>query len=218
MKKTGFFWVSYSDLMTSLFFIMLVLYVVTFSVLQIELSSANEKAVQLEKIEEIQEALETLDKQYFEFDQYNKRYKLSIDAQFRAGSSKITDIPLNKREKLFEAGQELYNQLEKVIENNPNVDYLLVIEGNTAKYKQNWIKDPNRGYILSYRRALTLYNYWRSRNVDFRKLAPQCEIIIAGSGYFGQSRDNDDEQKNKRFTIQITSKVGKLIDGNKTKK
>lgn len=217
MKKTGFFWVSYSDLMTSLFFIMLVLYVVTFSVLQIELSNANKKAVQLEKIEEIQEALETLDKEYFEFDQYNKRYKLSIDAQFRAGSSKITDIPEEKRQKLFEAGQELYNQLKKVIKDNQNVDYLLVIEGNTAKYRDNWIKNPNLGYQLSYRRALTLYNYWSSRGVDFRKLAPQCEIIVAGSGYFGQSRDNTDEQKNKRFTIQITSKVGKLIDENKNK-
>lgn len=215
MKKTGFFWVSYADLMTSLFFVMLVLYVITFSVLQIELANANTKAIQLEKIEEIQKALETLDKEYFEFDKLNKRYKLSIDAQFRSGSNKITDISLDKRQKIFKAGEELYNQLESVINSNPNVDYLLVIEGNTARYKDNFNNDPDRGYRLSYQRALALYNYWSSRGIDFRKLAPQCEIIIAGSGYFGQSRDNNNEQKNKRFTIQITSKVGKLIDENK---
>jgi outer membrane protein OmpA-like peptidoglycan-associated protein len=215
MKKTGFFWVSYSDLMTSLFFIMLVLYVVTFSVLQVEFQSANEKAVKLEKIEEIQEALETLDKKYFEFDKDNKRYKLSIDAQFKKNSSEINDIILAKRQKLLKAGQELYNQLNRIIENNSNIDYLLVIEGNTSKYENNWIDDPDKGYRLSYNRALSLYNFWKDNGINFRALAPQCEIIIAGSGYFGQSRDKKDEQKNKRFTIQITSKVGKLIDENK---
>lgn len=215
MKKTGFFWVSYADLMTSLFFVMLVLYVITFSVLQIELANGRIAVTKIKKIEEIQKALESLDKEYFEFDDLNKRYKLSIDAQFRAGSNQITDIPLGKRQEIYEAGVELYNQLESVINSNPNVDYLLVIEGNTARYKGNFNNDPDRGYRLSYQRALALYNYWSSRGIDFRKLAPQCEIIIAGSGYFGQSRDNNNEQKNKRFTIQITSKVGKLIDENK---
>ncbi len=34
MKKKNFFWVGYSDLLTSLFFVMLVLFVVTFIILK----------------------------------------------------------------------------------------------------------------------------------------------------------------------------------------
>ncbi|SFU53286.1 Outer membrane protein OmpA [Pustulibacterium marinum] len=215
-KRTNFFWVSYSDLMTSLFFIMLVLYVVTFSVLKIELFSAQTKAVKLEKIEEIQQALNSLDKAYFEFDQENKRYKLKTDVKFHSSSDKITDIAIDKRIEILNAGKDLYSKLQKMIEKNPKVDYLLVIEGNTQRsyYSNIWNYEtmPNVGYRLSYKRALALFNYWKSNGVDFRKLGNQCEVILAGSGYFGQSRDTENEENNRRFTIQITSKVGKLID------
>jgi outer membrane protein OmpA-like peptidoglycan-associated protein len=212
MKKNSFFWVSYSDLMTSLFFIMLVLYVITFTVLQIELVDAKEKAIKLEKIEEIQKALETLDKEYFEFDSLNKRYKLSIDIQFKKNSEDIKDIPSAKRDMLVRAGKELYTQFKAVIKDNPNVDFLLVIEGNTQRLNGNEKNNPDGGYRLSYQRALALYNFWSENGINIRELAPQCEIILAGSGYFGQSRDQNDENKNKRFTIQLTSKVGKLIN------
>ncbi len=215
-KRTNFFWVSYSDLMTSLFFIMLVLYVVTFSVLKIELFSAQTKAVKLEKIEEIQQALNSLDKAYFEFDQENKRYKLKTDVKFHSGSDRITDIAIDKRVEILNAGKDLYSKLQNMIEKNPKVDYLLVIEGNTQRsyYSNMWNYEtmPNVGYRLSYKRALALFNYWKSNGVDFRKLGNQCEVILAGSGYFGQSRDIENEENNRRFTIQITSKVGKLID------
>ena len=198
--------------MTSLFFIMLVLYVITFTVLQIELADTKEKAIKLEKIEEIQKALETLDKEYFEFDSLNKRYKLSIDIQFKKNSEDIKDIPRDKRDMLVKAGKELYNQFKAVIKDNPNVDFLLVIEGNTQRLNGNEKYNPDGGYRLSYQRALALYNFWSENSINFRELAPQCEIILAGSGYFGQSRDQNDENKNKRFTIQLTSKVGKLIN------
>ena len=212
MKKTGFFWVSYADLMTSLFFVMLVLYVITFVILQAEVGKIAADAEIKQKIEKIQKALQSLDKQYFEFDDVNKRYKLKTDVQFRPGSDKITDIPLSKREEIFQAGNELYSKIEGIIDNNPNVDYLLIIEGNTQRTETNFIKIPNEGYRLSYKRALGLYNYWKSRGLDFRDLGTQCEIILAGSGYFGHSRDHKNERNNRRFTIQITSKVGKLLE------
>ena len=56
-KDSGFFWPSFTDLMTSLFFIMLVLYVLTFIKLQSE-KKATEK--QLNKIKEIEKALKAL--------------------------------------------------------------------------------------------------------------------------------------------------------------
>jgi hypothetical protein len=60
-KDSGFFWPSFADLMTSLFFIMLVLYVLTYLKLTNERRIIeNQKKVteqQLNKINEIQKAL-----------------------------------------------------------------------------------------------------------------------------------------------------------------
>jgi outer membrane protein OmpA-like peptidoglycan-associated protein len=211
MKKSNFFWVSYADLMTSLFFIMLVLYVITFVLLQSEMDKIEADSKKLKEIENVEKALQDLDKRYFEFDKINKRYKLKVDAVFHSGSDKITDIPLKLRKEIFLAGKALYEKINSIIKDNPDVDYLLVIEGNTQRINNNWITIPNAGYKLSYRRALALFNYWKSRGLDFREIGTQCEIIIAGSGYFGQSRNKEDENHNRRFTIQITSKVGKFI-------
>ena len=211
MKKSNFFWVGYSDLMTSLFFIMLVLYVVSFAILKSKQGDLQAAADQLKKIENIQLALEGLDENYFTFDRVNKRYKLQVMASFLSGSDKILDIPLPIRQELFRAGRVLYAKVKEVIDRNPSVDYLLIIEGNAQRSNQNWITIPNKGYKLSYGRALSLFNYWKSRGLDFKDLGSQCEIIIAGSGYFGYSRDNN-EENNRKFSIQVTSKVGKLLN------
>ena len=163
MKKSGFFWVSYGDLMTSLFFVMLVLYVISFTILQSKQTELQVAADQLKKIKEIQLALEGLDENYFKFDKVNKRYKLQVITSFKPGSYNIFDIDKPLRQKLFNAGEVLYNKIEQVIKENPSVDYLLVIEGNTQRSKRNWIIDPDRGYRLSYNRALSLFNYWKGR-------------------------------------------------------
>ncbi len=215
MKKSGFFWVSYGDLMTSLFFVMLVLYVISFTILQSKQTELQVAADQLKKIKEIQLALEGLDENYFKFDKVNKRYKLQVMSPFKPGSSDINDIPKLKQKKLLAAGKVLYDKIEEVIKENPSVDYLLVIEGNNQRYNKNWIYYPDIGYIGSYERALSLFNYWRINGLDFRDLGSQCEIIIAGSGYFGYSRDQSNELNNRKFSIQVTSKVGKLLSKSK---
>tara|TARA_B100000787_G_scaffold100757_1_gene74415 strand:+ start:9 stop:668 length:660 start_codon:yes stop_codon:yes gene_type:complete len=211
MKKSGFFWVSYGDLMTSLFFVMLVLYVISFTILQSKQSELQAAADQLKKLEDIQLALEGLDENFFKFDRVNKRYKLQVSTQFKSNSSKIGDIPKALRIKIFNAGKVLYAKIDQVIKENPTVDYLLIIEGNTQRSNQNWILSPNEGYLLSYKRALSLFNYWKSMGLDFKDLGSQCEIIIAGSGHFGYSRDQSNERNNRKFSIQVTSKVGKLL-------
>ncbi len=246
MKNNNFFWVSFSDLMTSLFFVMLVLYVLTYVVLsqkEIELKESLVKfqkkeaefnltadsieqiksklqkvqvdVNKLKEIENVEKALEGLSSLYFDFDNHNKRYKLKINATFKPGSQNIYDISWDQLQQLKKAGRALYNRLSIVISQNKNVDYLLVLEGNNARIEngdwKNWEKIPNIGYSMSYGRALALFNFWKKEGIDFRLLEPQCEIIIAGSGYFGQSRDNQNEDNNKRFTIQITSKIGKFL-------
>lgn len=216
MKKSGFFWVSYADLMTSLFFIMLVLYVVSFAILQSKQEELIVQADQLKTIKNVQKAIESLDKKYFEFDDINKRYKLNIPITFKPNSSNITDIPLNRRNELERAGANLFNKIRDIVDTNSVIDYLLIIEGNAARYNNNFINNPNGGYRLSYNRALSLFNFWKNKGYDFGSIGNnQCEVIIAGSGYFSQSRDIQVEQNNKRFTIQVTSKIGKFLHDKK---
>tara|TARA_R100001369_G_C3309559_1_gene167086 strand:- start:1064 stop:1717 length:654 start_codon:yes stop_codon:yes gene_type:complete len=215
MKKAGFFWIGYADLMTSLFFIMLVLYVVSFTILKSKQSQLQAAADQLKEIENVQKAIESLDSKYYQFDAINKRYKLNIEAHFKPNSSNITDIPLKRRNELAKAGGNLFYKIDSIVRVNKSVDYLLIIEGNAARYNGNYVNDPNKGYRLSYNRALALFNFWKNKGFDFGKIGNnQCEIMIAGSGYFSQSRDIVNEQNNKRFTIQVTSKVGKYLNRN----
>ena len=85
---------------------------------------------------------------------------------------------------------------------NKNFKYQLVIEGTAARTTKFNVDDP-RMYILSYRRALALYNRWLK--YELRKY--NTEIIIAGSGFNGNNRDTKVEWNNKRFMIQIIPKI-----------
>jgi outer membrane protein OmpA-like peptidoglycan-associated protein len=190
---------------------MLVLYVISFTILQSKQGVLKAQAKQLEEIKNVQKAIESLDTTYYQFDKENKRYKLNIDAKFDPNSSNIKDIPINKRRAIALAGKNLYNKIESIIDTSKTIDYLLIIEGSTQRYRENWKNNPNVGYKLSYQRALSLYNYWKLKGADFSRLGSQCEVIIAGSGYFSQSRDEQNENNNRRFTIQVTSKVGKFL-------
>jgi outer membrane protein OmpA-like peptidoglycan-associated protein len=210
MKKSSFFWVGFSDLMTSLFFIMLVLYVVTFVKLKIDEGKLITELGKLNEIKNVEKALSTLDREYYSFDPDNKRYKLNIDVKFPNNGADIKDLHPEAISQLKMAGQELYGKINSLIEDNSQIEYLLIIEGNTQRSDDNWIRIPNVGYKLSYERALALFNFWKDNGIDFNKLKGQCEVIIAGSGYFGQSREAE-EPNNRRFSIQVTSKVGKFL-------
>lgn len=210
MKKSSFFWIGLSDLMTSLFFMMLILYVVTFIKLKLDQGKMVKELEKLKEIENVEKALSTLDSTYYVFDETNKRYKLNVDATFPGNISDINSLSANVREQLLGAGRDLYNKIDDLTKKNKEIEYLLVIEGNTERYNNNWNRIPDTGYKLSYERALALFNFWKENSIDFNEIKGQCEVIIAGSGYFGQSRE-EFEPNNKRFSIQVTSKVGKFL-------
>jgi outer membrane protein OmpA-like peptidoglycan-associated protein len=207
-KKRDFFWLSYSDLMTSLFFVMLVLFVLVYTMQAKLIGDQKAKADELDEIHRIQEALDNLDKKYFILDARNKRYKLKTDISFKGNSFNIRDIPINLRIDLIKAGKNIYKLMQKLTAENPNVNYLLIIEGNTQRTFDNYKNMPDVGYKLSYNRSLSLVNYWSQNGLNFRKFN-NCEILIAGSGYFGKSREII-EDENRKFTIQITPKIGDL--------
>jgi len=207
MKKDNIFWISYSDLMTSLFFVMLVLFVVTIGYLKYNLETTEE---QLEKIQELQTAVQELPEEYFEYQPEYKRFKLNKQIQFGTGSA---IIDTNYYEYLDRVG----NSISKLITELKNqekfekldIKYLVVIEGMASK------DNYTRNYELSYERALSLYRFWKSKGITFN--AADCEIQISGSGTEGiREYSGLNEYKNQQFLIHIIPKMGKIQE-NETK-
>ena len=68
-KKESFFWTSYSDLMTNLFFVMLMLFILAIALLHREVVKIGEERdatkEQLKKIQELEKSIEHIDAQYF---------------------------------------------------------------------------------------------------------------------------------------------------------
>ncbi|MEL6560509.1 MAG: hypothetical protein AAFQ94_20125 [Bacteroidota bacterium] len=211
MKSNNTFWPAYSDLMTSLFFVMLVLYVITFVLLRNKQNEYRVAAEKYDKLQEIEQSLSSLDQEYFDYDQVNKRFRMTSEINFAKNSNAI---PAHQKRELRNAGAALFRLMQNYQRETPNVSYLIILEGNTARAplltgQMNYIAIPDVGFKLSYERALALYNFWKDSGYDFKSLG-NCEILIAGSGYFGKSRDKTDESNNRRFTIQITGKLGEF--------
>ena len=198
-KKTNFFWASYADLMTSLFFIMLVLFVLAVAMMNRK-SKATEQ--QLKKIEEIQNSVKELDTRYFSYQEEYKRFTLKRQIQFAPAKSEIKE---QYKDYLLDVGKNIESlivRLQNKYKNN-DIKYMIIIEGMASKdnYKLN---DQ-----LSYSRALSLLKLWDSNNIHFDPNF--CELQVAGSGTSGVGRySGKDETKNQQFLIQIIPKIGKI--------
>lgn len=206
MNKRSFFWASYADLMSSLFFIMLVLFVLTVVMLQKQMKEIEEMKeateAEINKIKEIQNAISNIDSTYFAYNAEHKKHILKIDVGFQTNSADITDISIETRHQLLNAGKAI-NQFIKDACQKYNAQYLLIIEGQASK--DNFIRNNE----LSYERALALVNYWKNNGVLFN--SEQCEVIISGSGQDGTLRIQPDvagNVKNQRFLIHILPKPG----------
>lgn len=199
MNKRSFFWVSYADLMSSLFFIMLVLFVLTIVMLQKQKEATE---AEINKIREIQNAISNIDSTYFTYNAEHKKHILNIDVGFQTNSADITDIENKTRHQLLNAGKAINYFIEEACIKY-NAQYLLIIEGQASK--DNFSKNNE----LSYERALALVNYWNDNGVHFDP--EQCEVIISGSGQDGTLRIQPDiagNVKNQRFLIHILPKPG----------
>ncbi len=216
-KKEDSFWVSYSDMMTSLFFIMLVLFVLVFSYMRYQHQQMKIQLEEYKKIEELKKALHNLEGKYFKYDQINKRHELIVPIKFKAGRPEIPKDSI-LRANLLKAGRHLQSVLSGV-KKEDDVKYLLIIEGMAAKYlPYSDKKNHDSAYIdstyeLSYKRAKSLFYFWKKNGITFQEEI--VEIQLSGSGWFGTGRFmNGQEGKNKRFLIQIIPKVGEINKGN----
>lgn len=201
MKKDNIFWISYSDLMTSLFFVMLVLFVVSIGFLKHNLETTEE---QLEKIQELQTAVQELPVEYFEYQSEYKRFKLNKQIQFDTLSSEIKP---QYQSYLIDVGNSISNLLSELKRQKEfekfDIKYLVVIEGMASK------DNYSRNYELSYERALSLYELWLNNNISFNP--SDCEIQISGSGTSGiREYSGNEEFKNQQFLIHIIPKMGKI--------
>jgi hypothetical protein len=202
-KVSDFFWLSYSDLMTSLFFVMLVLFVLVFSTLKNEQNRLKLKLEEYEKIEEIKLAINNIDTSYFKYDRVYKKHILNIQTHFNTQSYDINNIPLPTRIALVKAGNLILN-LIKSLPKEENINYLIIVEGQASR--DNWSGND----LLSYNRALSLKQLWIDNGIDFSELK-NCELVIAGSGQGGMPRIRPDmPPNNQRFLIHITPKVGQI--------
>ncbi len=198
-KGHSLFWPSYSDLMTSLFFIMLVLYVLTYLKLTYQQKASED---QLRKIKEIQAAVKELPRRYFQYDSVYKRFSLVQNIEFDKGK----DIIKPKDEQyLINVGvsiRSLINSL-KVKYANLDIKYVVIIEGMASM--DNYIDN----FPLSYKRAWAVMKLWQRD-----KIMPDqsvCEVQVAGSGTGGIGRyPTKDEVKNQRILIQIVPKIGRI--------
>lgn len=196
-ETKSFFWQSYVDLLTALFIVMLVLFILSYKSFNDEKQKYEIKARQYEKIQQIEESIKNLQGRNFIYQEDFKRHILSRQVHFGVGEAIIDSMYYDY---LIEAGNELMTLIRKLSANSvSNIRYLIIIEGMASK------DDFEYNYELSYSRAKALYDFWRSKNILFN---PEfCEVLIAGSGTGGIGRESI-ETLNQRFIIQIIPKIG----------
>ena len=220
-KGSGFFWPSYADLMTSLFFIMLVLFVITVVALKEKQKDLEEEkefleeekkkvevdAIKFKEIEKMDEQVNKLrNSDVFEYLEGCNKYIVKAfkgKSIFLPLSSIIKDEYIDKT---IEVGREIkimLNELNKsedtttVSGKAKKMGFYLVIEGNMANtWNFSIPKYDPAGFSISYKRALAVDELWRAHGIDLRDVG--AEYIIAGSGYTGECRDEEIEDNNKR--------------------
>jgi outer membrane protein OmpA-like peptidoglycan-associated protein len=201
------FWPSYVDLMTSLFVVALVLFVFSYAALTAEREKLRAErdrykisADSYRRLQDIEGTIRELaDREHFTYQPQFKRYVFTRDVQFKKGDD---TIDASYYEFLRETGNAISNLVERLKADPAKRDakYLIIIEGMASKdnYQDN--------FGLSYKRALSLYSFWKRENIVFDP--DVCEILIAGSGTEGVGRyGGDQESRNQRFLIQIIPKV-----------
>lgn len=203
--KESFFWTSYSDLMTSLFIIMLVLFVLVIVLLHKRMEATIIEKEQIEKILEdikrVEASTRDLEGKYFSYNKEYEKFIINIDCQFPVNQYSINLLDEDTRNSLMDAGQQVKAFLEK----HSNNQYLVIVEGQASADSEDWTE---YNYNLSFQRALSLIKYWASNpNVKFS--SKNCELQIAGSGdgrLSAKTMRDPVNRKNQRFLIYIIPK------------
>ena len=203
--KESFFWTSYSDLMTSLFIIMLVLFVLVIVLLhkRMEATIIEKEQIErvLEDIKRVEASTRDLEGKYFSYNKEYEKFILNIDCQFPVRQYDINLLDASTRDKLMDAGQQVKDFLERHSENQ----YLVIVEGQASANSEAWTE---YNYNLSFQRALSLIKFWAT-NPKVKFSDKNCELQIAGSGdgrLSAKTMREEVNEKNQRFLIYIIPK------------
>ena len=210
-NKNNFFWVSYSDLMTTLFFIMLLLFVFASAGLYHQKKASE---IQLKNIRDMQAAVAQLDTNYFQPDTIHKRCILKRQVNF---ASKSAVIPEQDKPYLDIIGKNLNRVISNIRDSmalekykDMDVTFLVLVEGMASKTKFD-IDEWQNNNVLSYNRALSIYQYLKPSLFDDPKNKSLLEVQIAGSGEEGirPYPDNNvyNTEKNQTIILQIIPKI-----------
>jgi len=212
-KKESFFWTSYSDLMTSLFFVMLVLFTLTIALLHKRNKGLAIQLTEYEHIESVKKAINEINPDYFEYNPEYKKHIFRLQVQYPIGVFDISQITNpNLLFQIKDAGEEIFQTIEKLAtDTTANIQYLVIIEGQASADGFN-TDDFHNNDVLSYQRALGLKRYWEENGIFFSALQ-NCEIVVAGSGEGGMPRERANERANQRFLIHVIPKTG-VIESN----
>jgi len=217
LSKTDFFWPSFADLMTSLFFVMLALFAITFYKQQKIIKDLEEKLVIVNAVKENLKPLKN-DTHLFKYQEKYKRFILAFDVKFEKDKSDLfedydLESPYKTRDQIRKAGRALKKvvlQLKKEKSTNEklkDVSYIIVMSG----YASNDSTGMDHNYELSYKRAHSLWKYWKSEGIDFEDASFDglIDLQIAGNGWGGIGREKV-EENNQRFIIQIFPKISQF--------
>ena len=200
------FWPSYVDIMTTLFAITLILFVVSFARFKIketELQESNEVLQTLvDEYENIVTVYSTVSKidstQYFDYNAQYLKHLFTVDVVYQDKEYQIDKLKLDQidpkmaertRADVVKAGRivmETIQSLEQSDSIDNNIKFLVVIEGQSSRLKYNE-SDWKNNYTLSYLRAQYLNEFWKQNGIDIDAI-PRCELIISGSGEQGVPR------------------------------
>ncbi len=225
-KRNSSFWPSYVDIMTTLFAIMLVLFVVTYSRFKITeqknaalYAEAKIKEKLFDEIQMVNATIAEIDATaYFGYDERYLKHLFTIAVEYQVKQYDVENglkLDLTNpteaariRARIIEAGQIIKQTIEKLKDKdyqNNNIKFLVVIEGQSSKLRFE-TDDWQNNYTLSYLRAQFLNRFWIDHGIDIAAI-PRCELIISGSGEGGVPRD-DNDVRNQRFLIHIVPVIG----------
>lgn len=185
--------------MTSLFFVMLVLFILVIVLLHKRMEATE---AQLQAIKEIATSTEDLTKSdYFIYRPDYKKYVLNVQGKYPKGKADLNDIIAPDKEEQLSNLENAGKEIQKFLSNHSQNQYVLIVEGQASR-------DPYLyNYELSYQRALALMRFWvEQKGISFEN---NCEILISGSGdgkLDTHSMRESVETENQRFLIHILPK------------
>lgn len=202
------FWIGFSDLMTSLFFVFLVVASFLAFGYRAQAEQYRADAEELRRIKDVARATEKLTENgRFVYNSACDRFELADKYQFEF-IPKSAVIPESAKPGLVQAGLDLSTLINSV-DDNSLVRYKIIIEGRTAKFVNEGYRNGDpvyRNKELSYLRSLAVWKLWEENDIKLNEEGGVSEVFISGSGFEGQCRyafTEAEEGKNKRIILQV---------------